>query len=343
MAQGRGESPESPGSPGWYPDPWSATGQGERYFDGKLWGSSERPRARHSAPGEMARAERVPYDEGAGAGRSRRPWRPAVALLVLFAMVWGYQTFQGRGSSARSAPVAQPAATHSTLSRLTERPPPSLEESPQPLGRPAPAPRGTGGFKFVRMQRGKANTPVAFDPCRPIHYVVNRTGAPRDGLSLIEQAVKRIHAATGLRFIDDGTTTELPRTDRAAYQPKRYDKNRWAPVLIAWRDEHNYPTLGGNVAGIGGAQAISVDAAGFVNVSGQLVLDRDQLSTGAAPERKLVRAVILHELGHVVGLDHTRDRSQLMFSEAQFDVRDYGDGDLRGLHILGSQACFPQV
>ena len=78
-----------------------------------------------------------------------------------------------------------------------------------------------------------------------------------------------------------------------------------------------------------------------MNISGQLVLDRDQLSSDASPD--LVRAVVLHELGHVVGLDHVPDRSQLMYAEEQPTVRNYGDGDLRGLHQLGIQACFPDV
>jgi predicted Zn-dependent protease len=57
----------------------------------------------------------------------------------------------------------------------------------------------------------------------------------------------------------------------------------------------------------------------------------------------VVRAIILHELGHLVGLDHTSDRGQIMFSEAEFNVRDYAPGDLRGLARLGTQACFPGV
>lgn len=325
-------APPSPVAPGWYPDPWSATGQGERYFDGKLWGSTERPRARHSVPVEDA-----PLAE-AGRKRTRRSWRPAVALVVVFALVWAYQSSRGTGSSTASPPPTP----HSTLSRLTARPPASTEEASQPLGGPARSPRGHGGYAFVRTQRD-GSTPVAFDPCRPIHYVVNLDGAPRGGRDLVQRAIGRVHDATGLRFVYDGPTNEAPSTERAAYQPGRYDRARWAPVLIAWSDETAYPTLRGNVAGIGGAQAISIDENGFVNVSGQVVLDRDQLSTDTTSDRQLVRAVVLHELGHVVGLDHTPDRSQLMFSEAQFDVRDYADGDLRGLHELGVQRCFPNV
>jgi hypothetical protein len=42
MGRGNAES-EQPSAPGWYPDPWSATGAGERYFDGDRWRTTERP------------------------------------------------------------------------------------------------------------------------------------------------------------------------------------------------------------------------------------------------------------------------------------------------------------
>ena len=47
MAGGK-DDPTQPSEPGWYEDPFSATGTGERYWDGKKWGTNERPLGRHS-------------------------------------------------------------------------------------------------------------------------------------------------------------------------------------------------------------------------------------------------------------------------------------------------------
>jgi hypothetical protein len=37
-----------PREPGWYPDPFSATGDGERYFDGRGGGTPGGPPPRHT-------------------------------------------------------------------------------------------------------------------------------------------------------------------------------------------------------------------------------------------------------------------------------------------------------
>lgn len=49
--------------------------------------------------------------------------------------------------------------------------------------------------------------------------------------------------------------------------------------------------------------------------------------------------MILHELGHLVGLDHVDDETQLMYPHAA-KQRGFAAGDLRGLHELGLGACF---
>jgi hypothetical protein len=162
-------------------------------------------------------------------------------------------------------------------------------------------------------------------------------------MTLIKSAFARLRTATGLHFIADGTTTEAPSKDRAAFQPARYGKNRWAPVLIAWRDESTFPELAGYIAGATSPLAEPADDHEDLEyVTGQVVLDSQQLSIAKIPDRRDVRAVMLHEFGHLVGLDHTADRHEIMFSEGQSNVIDYGPGDLRGLAKLGTQPCFPE-
>jgi len=81
-------------------------------------------------------------------------------------------------------------------------------------------PEGSG-FRFAAHQRGSA-VPVTWSPCRPIHYVTRPANSPVDGAALLHRAVAAVSAATGLRFEDDGTTSEDPSDDREAYQPGRY-------------------------------------------------------------------------------------------------------------------------
>ena len=55
--------------------------------------------------------------------------------------------------------------------------------------------------------------------------------------------------------------------------------------------------------------------------------------------RDRARAIVLHELGHLVGLLHVDDPGELMHRE---DVGrlELGPGDREGLAALGSGTCF---
>jgi hypothetical protein len=335
-----GDGFEQPSEPGWYPDPWSATGEGERYFDGKRWGTSERPLGRQTT------ATIVPIGNGRKRRRARRTsgWdrRTIITIVVVLGLVAVFWEINRPHSSSNSnvAILQQPSVPSTTIP--TDRPPRSHEEASKPLGIPAPAPSAPGKYEVLLDQWDNPNTPVAFDPCRPIHYVVNLKGAPADGLSLIKSALARVQTATGLHFIADGTTTEGPTKNRKLYQPTRYG-DRWAPVLIAWSQASADGELAGYIAGLGQPLTEYTSSNRLVYVTGQVVFDSQDLSIATVPDRSEVRAVMLHEFGHLVGLDHTADRKEIMFSEAQFNVRDYGPGDLRGLAQLGTQACYPNM
>lgn len=223
----------------------------------------------------------------------------------------------------------------------TGTPPLPEQLSTVPMGSALPAPEGTGGYAFIETQPD-SGAPVSWDPCRPISFVVRPDGAPPGGDFVIADSFARLQRITGLQFVAEGATDESPVQGRGAYQPDRYGQ-RWAPVLVAWSDPAESAALAGDVAGYAGA--VAVDGSGGDSaryVSGAVVLDASDLARHAAGPAGLarVRAIVLHELGHLVGLDHVEDADQLMYPSSTPLVNDYSDGDLRGLAELASGPCF---
>lgn len=196
---------------------------------------------------------------------------------------------------------------------------------------------------FTAMQPGSIE-PVTFDPCRPIHYVVRSDGAPAESAALLTEAIARISGATGLQFIDDGVTTEAPQQARLSFQPERYG-DRWAPVLIAWSNPAEYPDLAGPVIGVASNAPVDIDDGRLAFVSGQVVLDTDQISELIAFSggRSLTAATLTHELAHLVGLAHVQDDRQLMYPSARPLVTNLAAGDLTGLAALGTGRCLPTL
>ncbi|WP_138758550.1 matrixin family metalloprotease [Modestobacter altitudinis] len=221
-------------------------------------------------------------------------------------------------------------------------PRPGLEESATPLGTPLAAPDGGGPHEFNQVQDDGV-TPVAYDPCRPIHYVVRPDHEPAGGRALVHAAIAEVSAITGLQFVYDGDTTESPSNDRSSHQPDRYG-DRWAPVLISWATGAEVPDFAGGIIGLAGSRAFSTSTGAGVYVTGAVELDADWFSAALADtgERGVARGVVLHELGHLVGLAHVDDRSQVM-SETGAEVPDFADGDLAGLTQLGAGECAPDL
>jgi hypothetical protein len=270
-----------------------------------------------------------------GTSKYRNVIAPVAGLIIV--VVVGLRVLQG-GPESVTAALDPPAP------RPQDYPPAEQDVSDTPLGTPPPAPASPGTFEFVLTQDG-SDQPVAWDPCREVRYVVNPAGAPPGADALLEQAIARTSAATGLVFVNEGTTDELWEKDREPYQPDRYGE-RWAPALIAWSDQDQVPGLAGYIAGMGGAiprtSPNDPDSA-MAFVSGAVVLDAADLGDAMTQPGGAdgVRAVIQHELGHMVGLDHVADETQLMFSESR--VADWGSGDLAGLHQLGTGPCLPDL
>jgi hypothetical protein len=211
------------------------------------------------------------------------------------------------------------------------------------------------GYSFTFVKADNC-TPVRFDPCQPVHYVMNAANAPATGVADVEEAFSRLARATGMTFVNDGMTDEVSR--RVAYVEDRYP-GRWAPILVVWErrsgDRANVEVVGSGFP----SRVADVLVSGTLTLHADAVSDRARntpLPGGFGPvpgfgaiggEGVTWGRVILHELAHVVGLGHTRDRDQLMYpdmAEQTSHTTDYRSGDREGLRRLGREAgCLASV
>jgi hypothetical protein len=191
------------------------------------------------------------------------------------------------------------------------------------------------GFQFRHVSE-ETGAPVRYNPCAPIHYVINPGNAPAGGVDDVHTAVRMTSQATGLKFVYDGTTDEVFVHPRDSYQPDRYGE-RWAPILISWMSD--LPGLPNHEAGrtplgMGGSSyAPSADDA-LAYVSGAATFDSTaDLRSGFGG--RTWGQVILHELGHVFGLDHFEGGDSVMHPSLGLRAAAWGEGDRAGLWELG--------
>jgi hypothetical protein len=203
-------------------------------------------------------------------------------------------------------------------------------------------------FSLQRM----AEAPSArgrWDPCTVIGYRVNRALAGPGAVRDVREAVRRLSAATGLTFAYRGRTTLVPQANWG-----RADYPADTQVIVAWVrpsrttlwPEGTFSVDGRDVvAGTGGAWHVhATDSSGrlwgrytrgfvLLNAGVTLPAGFDAVGPSGARGRE-----IMHELGHLVGLDHPRlaDPDQVMFPELTRRPGRWGSGDLTGLRMVGA-------
>lgn len=190
---------------------------------------------------------------------------------------------------------------------------------------PARSPRGQGEYALIGTQ-DDGTTPVTWDPCAPIHVEVNPRTGPDNAVALVRDALDRVEDLSGLKFEYDGETDREATFDEVA--------ELGDPVLISWTDDNAISELEGRVAGLGGSQ-IAVKDDWHWYVTGTIAIDGPDLEAASDDEK---RAVVMHELAHVLGLGHVEDPRELMYAEST-GLTDFGRGDADGLAIVGAGRC----
>lgn len=282
--------------------------------------------------------------------KRRRSWWGVIGALFFVALIGGMTmwTMATRGTGpasvadSESVTLGDPVVSWTTY---TAGPTPGVGSEPEPIGTPPILAEKSDSYALISESIDDENSLVtAYDPCRPIHYVVYKHTYPQRADDLLADAIAEVSAATGLEFIHDGDTTETPSDTREPFQPDRYG-DRWAPVLIAWTTPGEVPELAGSVAGRGGSLAIRAGNKSPVYVTGKVELDGPQMAEILRLDdgSDIAQAVIQHELGHVLGLDHVDDPGELMYPVTQPGVIDFGPGDRTGLALLGAGRCAPEL
>jgi hypothetical protein len=189
----------------------------------------------------------------------------------------------------------------------------------------------SGPFAYERTNPD--GSPSRWNPCQSVPYVINLSEAPAGALGVLQQAIGQLSAATGLSFAYQGTTNELASTTRPLVE-----NGAWAPLLVVWEQVGQSSYLPANGEdGQGGFTAVRNPDGKWVDVSAQVALDADAASMNGFAEEGGWMHLLLHELGHAVGLAHVNDVTQVMNPIAQSGAAtSYGSGDLAGLAGLGA-------
>jgi len=204
------------------------------------------------------------------------------------------------------------------------------------------------------LQFSKFGTTYVLDrwnPCqRDIVYRVNAWLAAgtyvgrQAAIADVIAAVDLVHEATGINFRYAGTTPYIPTGPNWANSTTSGGEP--AEIVIAWTDaRHPSTLLAGGAAGTGGFALRARTITGGTLLGN---IGRGFVLLNAAQNRYFKPGfgggvtrgeLLLHEIGHAMGLGHTGLRTQIMYPVMiSRTTTRYGSYDLAGLARLGRKA-----
>ena len=229
-------------------------------------------------------------------------------------------------------------------------PPPAPIPLPPPVPTPGPnGPPDVGGY-VIKWASGPGTsipfdqadpqfTPFHWNPCKPIRYAINMNGYDESYRAVITEDIDRVATATGFQFSYMGDSPIIPveadpwgfPVDDFFHGTAPYD------IIISLANETITDLVPGSLAGLTWPNWVHFpDKDGRFFVA-SITMDMGDLFGHSVWAGDGFGPVLLHELGHAMGLDHSSDTTQVMYGFAlPTSANTYGPGDLRGLWLSGA-------
>jgi hypothetical protein len=218
---------------------------------------------------------------------------------------------------------------------------------------PATASGSTSKVAYQKMPDGRSLV-ARWNPCQVITYRVNPYVFPNNNEARavrdVHDAVKRVSAATGIKFRYAGLTGQIPRNTSS----KRWHQSQTsAELVIAWVDQTRSTARtdllsrsgSGYAAGTGGYAykywKVGKDPWKGATGRGFVVLDykQDKKFLWGFGKGVTRGSLLLHEIGHSLGLLHVGSTSQTMYPTVLWrSSTQYFSGDAAALKKVGRSA-----
>lgn len=190
---------------------------------------------------------------------------------------------------------------------------------------------GKGSARAWKPSYGTRTRPARWNPCVVISYQVNPRNMPKHGMADLTEALRRVSQVSGLRFRYAGTTRVTPVAG--------YDGPGTGRFVVAWSTRAQARGLL-HPAAAGVAWTSTRGGSRPRILTGSITMEASFARTapagfGAGSPHGMV---LMHEIGHLVGMDHTNDRWSVMHPSASLPAAIWGAADRAGLKALGRSA-----